>query len=370
MKRMRAGVIGAGLISDIYISNLLGRFAGQIELVSVSSRGMRSAEAKAAKYGIIARSVSETLADPGIELVIVLTPVGSHEGLIRAALEAGKHVYTEKTVTDDPAAARELLRLAEEKGLSLCAAPDTFLGSSLQTARRALDSGMLGEVNSFAISSTRCNDYFLSHYPFLREPGCGVLYDYAVYYMTALVSLLGPVEAVSGFCAVPYPVHIDSNEQSPGFGKPMDTPNESQVSAALRMRSGVLGTLHVDSDNTISDEAYFRIYGTKGTLVLGDPNRFGGEVSFIPAATRKGQKTEPRVLEQVSEFSDNCRGIGPAEMAEALSEGRKPLTDASLACHVLDALNGILEASEDLRVVGIGSSCERPAPFEELRQLR
>ncbi len=128
MKRMRAGVIGAGSISGIYISNLLGRFAGQIDLVSVSSRGMRSAGEKAAKYGIKARSVSDTLADPTVELVIVLTPVGSHEGLIRAALEAGKHVYTEKTVTDDPASARELLRLAEEKGLCLCAAPDTFLG--------------------------------------------------------------------------------------------------------------------------------------------------------------------------------------------------------------------------------------------------
>ena len=258
---------------------------------------------------------------------------------------------------------RELLELARSRGLCLCAAPDTFLGSSLQTARRALDSGMLGDVNSFAVSSTRCNDYFLSHYPFLREPGCGVLYDYAVYYVTALVSLLGPVESVSGYAGTPYPVHIDSNEESPGFGKPMDTPNESQVSAAMRMRSGVMGTLHIDSDNTIGDEAYFRIYGTKGTLILGDPNRFGGEVSFIPAATRKGQKTEPRVLEQVSEFSDNCRGIGPAEMAEALSKGRKPLTEASMACHVLDVLNGVLEASAELRAVRIGSDFEPPAPF-------
>ena len=90
MKRLKAGVIGAGAISDIYLSNLLGRFSPQIELACVSSKGMRSAREKAARYGIAACPVSDMLADPSVELVIVLTPVGSHAGLIRAALEAGK----------------------------------------------------------------------------------------------------------------------------------------------------------------------------------------------------------------------------------------------------------------------------------------
>ena len=154
----------------------------------------------------------------------------------------GKHVYTEKTLTDDPAAAEELLKLAQEKGLQLGSAPDTFLGSSLQTARKAVDSGMLGDIHSFAVSSTRCNDYFASRYPFLREPGCGLLYDYAVYYVTALVSLLGPAAMVCGTVENPYSVRKNIFRDSPDFGKSFSSPNESQVCALMRMKSGVMGT--------------------------------------------------------------------------------------------------------------------------------
>ena len=140
-------------------------------------------------------------------MVVVLTPVGAHYSLIKSALEAGKHVYTEKTLSDDPEKARELLDLAEEKGLYLGSAPDTFLGAALQTARMGVDEGLLGEIHSFSISANRCNDLLLSLFPFLRQPGAGVLYDYGVYYLTALVNLLGPVARVGGIVGKPYPTH-------------------------------------------------------------------------------------------------------------------------------------------------------------------
>ena len=159
------------------------------------------------------------LKDPEIDLVLCLTPTCVHYDIIRQALIAGKHVYTEKTMTDDPSTAHELAALAREKGLYLSSAPDTFLGASLQTARQAIDSGMIGQITSFSAAATRCNDHMLSFYSFLRMPGGGVLYDYAVYYLTALVSLLGPVEQVASIVRAPWLKHINRDPNSPLYGQ-------------------------------------------------------------------------------------------------------------------------------------------------------
>ena len=361
-KPMITGVIGAGAISEIYLTNMIRRFP-DLEVKSISSARMESARKKAEQFGLKAVTVEEMLNDPEIEMVVVLTPVGSHEGLIRRALEHGKHVYTEKTLTDSPETAGKLLELADEKGLWLGSAPDTFLGAAMQTARKALDDGLLGEVHSFSISATRCNDVLLSMFSFLREPGCGILYDYAVYYVTALVSLLGPVERAGAMISAPYPTHTGILPDRPEFGKPFDSPNESEVSAILRMRSGVTGTLHLDAETVNADVAWFTIYGTKGMLKLTDPNQFGGDVMFYPTETDGWKPLAGRKLEPVSALSDNCRGIGPQEMAEAIREGRPNRAGKEMACHALEVLSALLEGGRDGAFRSIESTCERPAPF-------
>ena len=362
MKQMKVGVIGAGAISDIYLQNMIRRFPA-LEVISIASAGMVSARKKAEEYGLKACTADQMISDPEIEMVVVLTPVGSHEELIRKALEHGKHVYTEKTLTDSPESARKLLELANRKGLYLGSAPDTFLGAALQTARKALDEGLLGEVHSFAISATRCNDLLLSLFSFLREPGCGILYDYAVYYVTALVSLLGPVERVAAMVSAPYPEHTGIIPGKPDYGKAFATPNESQVSGILRLKSGVTGTLHIDADTVSSDEAYFTIYGTDGMLKLTDPNQFGGDVQFFPTARDGWKPLQPQVLPPVSDLTDNCRGIGPQEMAEAIAEGRPNRASREMAYHVLEVLSALLSGGKDGAFADISSSCERPEPM-------
>ena len=156
-RKMRVGVIGAGAISDIYLQNMIHRF-DQLEVVSVAAKHRENARKKAAQYGLEDCTVEEMLADPRIEMVVILTPVGTHYDLIKAALLAGKHVYTEKTITDDLAQAEELLALSEEKQLYLGSAPDTFLGAAWQTAKAVIDEGRLGEIHSFAITANRNND--------------------------------------------------------------------------------------------------------------------------------------------------------------------------------------------------------------------
>ena len=164
------GVIGAGAISGVYLENMTGRFP-QLDVICVAAGHLENARRRAAQFGLEACSVEQMLADGRVELVVILTPVGTHYELIKRALLAGKHVYTEKTVTDEPDKARELLALAEERGLYLGTAPDTFLGAAWQTARAALDSGAIGTVRSFAISANRDLRGLLSMFSFLRQPG-------------------------------------------------------------------------------------------------------------------------------------------------------------------------------------------------------
>ena len=359
---MKVGVIGAGAISGIYLQNMIYRFP-DLDVVAISSAHMENAQRKAAEHHLRACTTEEIIGDPEIEMVVVLTPVGSHEQLIRAALEHGKHVYTEKTLTDDPATALSLLKLAEEKGLYLGSAPDTFLGAALQTARKAIEDGKLGEIHSFAISATRCNDLLLSLSSFLREPGAGILYDYAVYYVTALVSLLGPVQRVAACTGTPYPTHVGIIPGRPEFGKEFESPNESQVSAILQMKSGVAGTLHIDADTISTDEAYFTIYGTKGYLKLTDPNQFGGDVLFFPTIRDKWETPTPEILQAVSDLTDNCRGIGPQEMAQAIREGRPNRASKEMAYHVLDTLSAILASGKDGAFHEVKSTCDLPEPM-------
>ncbi len=363
---MKVGVVGAGAISDIYLQNMIHRF-DNLEVVSICANHLERARAKAEKYGLEACAFEDMLADPRIGMIVNLTPVGAHEAIIRRALESGKHVYTEKTLTDSPASAAALLRLARDRGLYLGSAPDTFLGAALQTARDAIDRGMLGEIHSFAISATRNNSLLLSMFSFLREPGAGILYDYAVYYMTALVSLLGPAARAGGLISAPYPTHEGILPDRPDYGRTFASPNESQVAAVIRLESGVTGTLHMDADSLSGDEAYFRIYGTKGVLQLTDPNQFGGSVIFHPTNPTSWEAPADVILPPVSSLSDNCRGIGPAEMERAIAEGRPCRAGAEMAYHVLEILSAILESGRgDGALRDIASRCARPLPMKDL----
>jgi predicted dehydrogenase len=195
MKPVKTAVIGCGAISDIYLSNMIHKYA-TLDVVACCASHRENAEKKAAQYGIRPAATDEILADPEVELVVVLTPAPSHYELVKKALLAGKHVYTEKPIATELWQAKELVSLAKEKGRLLGAAPETFLGSLFQTGRKALDEGLIGEITSFHVAANRDLTVLASLFKFLRQPGGGICYDYGVYYLTALVSLLGPMAEV------------------------------------------------------------------------------------------------------------------------------------------------------------------------------
>ena len=255
---MNVAVVGCGAISDIYLENMIHRF-DNLNVIACCANHPEHAKEKAEKYGILACTYKEILADPSIDMVVILTPAPTHEVLIRQALEAGKHVYTEKTMTLSAKTAKSLQELAVAKNLSLGSAPDTFLGAALQTAGKAIDDGLIGEVTSFDICANRDLDYLAGLSQFLCMPGGGICYDYSVYHLTALISLLGPLDSVSAIVRNLAPERISTFPDSPTYGKTISYPNESQVFSILKLENGITGTLSVNGDSTIQDQAHFMI---------------------------------------------------------------------------------------------------------------
>ena len=349
--RMKTAVIGCGVISEIYLKNMTTRFEN-LEVVACCDLDLEKAEKRATQFHIPSRTLEDILADASIGLVIVLTPAPAHYGLIKKALLAGKHVYTEKTLTIDLEQARELVQLANEKHLYLGAAPDTFLGASLQKAAQLIQQGVLGEITSFQVCSNRNLDNLSSRYTFLRMPGGGICHDYGVYFLTALVRLLGSMDSVAAVVENRKPVRHNVVPTSPDFGKPFDSPNESQVSAILRTKSGVTGTFTLNGESLHADLCVFTIYGTEGILKLANPNLFGGDLVLVKMGSRS---LEEEVVENDLPYADNCRGVGPAEMVDAIREGRPNKASKELAFHVLDIIEQIMHSSKTGRFEKIAS---------------
>lgn len=361
-KTVQTAVIGTGMISDIYLKNILN--FKNIEVTAVASAHFSHAAEKAKQYGLRAMTVNEVMADPDVELIVNLTPVQSHYEIIKTALLAGKHVYTEKTLTDNPVTTRDLICLARKNHLILASAPDTFIGASLQTARKLIDEGRIGKITSAVVSANRQNDYLLSNYSFLRQPGCGLCYDYGVYYITALVSLLGPINGVSAICDNPIPEHINRNPKSPEYGVCFQCDNESRVCALIQFTQGITATFHLNSNSIRHDQSVFAIYGTEGILYLGNPNKFGDKIHLICNNQEHPERSETIEIPLCFPFRENSRGLGVTDLADAILDHRQPRCNANLASHVLDVLTAILESSKNGRNwTQVNSLCERPDPF-------
>ena len=339
--KMKAAVVGCGKISGVYLENMTKRFH-TLEITACCAAHIENARRKAEQYGIHACTYEEILQDGSIEMVVILTPAPTHYGLIKEALLAGKHVYTEKTMTLEVEQSKELMQIADERNLYLGCAPETFLGDGIRTAKKAIDDGLIGEVTSFHIGANRNYDRLTSRVGFLRMPGGGICYDYSVYYLTALVGLLGPAESVFAEVKNPHPVRKNVIPGSPEYGQEFDSPNESLAYAVLKLENGITGTFQMNGESVGEDLADFRIYGTKGVLLLPDPNEFGGDVVFIPDEKDRREI----VLDKTTPFVENCRGIGPSEMVWAIREKRPCMTDGTRAVHVLDIVAQILKSGQ------------------------
>jgi predicted dehydrogenase len=356
IKPVKTAVIGCGTISSIYLQNCTAWDV--LDVVACADLDVSRAEAQAAKFGVPrATTVEEVLADPQIELIVNLTIPAAHSSIAMAAMHAGKSVYNEKPLTVSRAEGQALLKEARERGLRVGCAPDTFLGAGLQTCRRLIDAGEIGlPVAAVAFMGTRGPDYWHPDPAFLFKLGAGPLFDMGPYYITAMVSMFGPVRRVTSSARVSYPQRTIRSE--PKRGTLIDVETPTHIATLLDFASGPIATLVTSFDIWDQYIPSITVYGSGGTLSVPDPNTFGG-----PATLRSDKAEGDQELALTHAHAENSRGLGVADLAYALRSGRPHRASGELAYHVLDVMHAALEASATGRHVELASSCERPAPL-------
>ena len=352
------GIIGSGTIFPAYARTLAN--APDARLVAVADLDEARARARAEAFGVPhALSPAALLERDDVELVIDLTVPNAHFDVNRRALAAGKHVYSEKPLSATAAEARSLVQLAQEAGLALGGAPDTFLGVGYQTARAALDDQVIGRPFAAVAHMLTSGPERWHHDPsFFYLPGAGPLLDMGPYYVTAMVSLFGPVASVSAEGGRTSPTR--TIETGPKAGQSFDVHVDTHITLLLRFHSGALATLLTTFDVGISDLPRFEVFGELGTLSLPDPNTFAG-----PVRVRTSKDAPWSEVPSVPGFATNARGIGALDLLEAHRAGRAPRASGGLASHVLDVLEGGLTSLEAGRRVTIESRPERPAPLTD-----
>jgi predicted dehydrogenase len=343
IKPVKVAVVGCGMISDAYLTTMKKKFR-ILDVVGCCDLDQEKAQRTAQKYAIRTLGMDEILADASIEIVVNLTTPMVHYPVIKQLLEGGKHVYTEKVLAVELEQAAELLKIADQKGLYLGAAPDTFLGSAIQTARYVVDSGMLGEITSCYCALSRDGDLIGRAFPFTTKPGGGIGFDVGIYYITALLSILGPVREVTGIVQTLHPqrqVHTLEN-----FGQAFQVECENIMAGTLIFARGTVGTALFDANSVfvLPEKPSLVLFGSMGVMYMADPNQFGGEVRII----LKGNN-DPVVMQQSHAFSDECRGLGVAEMAWSMRLGRKNRASKAMAYHALEVLHGIVRRSQAIQ---------------------
>jgi predicted dehydrogenase len=303
------------------------------------------AKAFAQEHGLRALPVDELAADPEVDLVLNLTPPQAHAPVIRAALAAKKHAYTEKPLAATADEARALVADAERSGLRLGCAPDTFLGTAYETGHRLIEAGAIGRpLGAAATMLVGGPDSWHPNAEMFYRAGGGPLLDIAPYYLTAIVSLLGPVGSVAAFAETPTPSRTFGT--GPRAGETIAVEVPTHAAAVLRLASGGLVTMTVSFEAAGQYLSGLVVHGSEGSLVLPDANAFGGDVVLRRGRTEGAVQYESRGAQET-------RGLGLEDLAEALRAGRPHRASAELALHVLETAEAAVRSAAEGRVIDV-----------------
>lgn len=354
-RQINVGIIGCGNIFPAY-ANGCALFR-KLNLKACADLNPDAAGARASEFQIAALTIDELLADPGIDLVINLTIPAVHAKVSRDVLNAGKHVYSEKPLSIDLQEGQDLIALAASKNLLIGCAPDTFLGAGLQTSRKLIDDGWIGKpVGGTAFMLASGPESWHPNPAFFYQRGAGPMLDMGPYYVTALVHLLGPVNAVSAMTSKARTERLATCKEHFGRMLPVEVP--THYSGSLLFESGAIVNMAISFDVAAHKHNPIEIYGTQGSLSVPDPNTFGGPVS-LHRAGQSGWSEIPFAFG----YHENSRSIGAADMAHAIGSGRPHRCDGRLALHALEVMTAFEESFEKRAWVEIKNSCVQPQAF-------
>ncbi len=367
MVGLRAGLIGCGNISDIYLTNT--PLFRDVAFTAVADIRKEAAHDKAARYGLRYQPVAELLASDDIDIIVNLTIPAAHAEVSLAALEAGKHVYCEKPLATTLSDGQAVIDLADNRGLRVGCAPDTILGAGIQTARAIIDRDALGTINSAtAAILSRGMEHWHPNPAFFFQAGGGPVLDLGPYYIAALTALLGPVERVSARGRIGLAERLVTSP-GPNNGQRIKVETLTTVNALLTFRSGAEVVFLASWDVSRHSLPPIEIHGTDASLRVPDPNWFGGVVSLSQAGGEWQTFGTSTDTYGVPNFTwdgvghANYRALGLADMTSAIRQNRPHRCSGVFALHTAAVLLGILESASEDRVATIGPAFQDPTPL-------
>ena len=384
---INVAMIGVGAISGIYLKNITEvfseiRLVGVCDLIKERAENGRNYVAQQIKRGCrgplpkIYENMYEAFNDPEVQVVLNITRPYQHYEVTKQALLHGKHVYCEKPLGVDMEEADELVALAKKNGLHLGGAPDTFMGAGIQTCRKLIDDGYIGDiVGADCAMISHGTESWHPDPEFYYKRGGGPMLDMGPYYVTALVNLLGEAKEICGMTKMTFPRRIATCAQH--FGETIDVEVETHQAGCIRFSSGAIATVTTTFDAYYTAQARFEVFGTKGTLVVPDPNTFGGPVLlYRPEDHEFGPSSDPgmrkieytpyncfKTMPLVFDYRDNSRALGLADMCKAVETGREWRANYEQQYHVLEILTSFEKASKEGRTLKLTSKYHRARPM-------
>ncbi|MCQ2558154.1 MAG: Gfo/Idh/MocA family oxidoreductase [Oscillospiraceae bacterium] len=373
-KILGAGLIGCGTFCGAYLRTL-GPVYKNIKVVACSDIDMDRAKKVAEEFNIPHPcTTEELLADPEVDFVVIVTGPASHYPLTMQALKAGKHVYCEKPMAITLEQTNEIVEYAEAHNLFVTNAPDTFLDAGVQTVRKVIDDGKIGTPLNITMNFVGPGADFWHPQPdFLYKRGGGPVMDMGPYYLTSAVSILGPIEQIYCYAHKGF-------EQRQIWDHTCDVDVDTDYSAILKFRSGVIGNINLSFDAVKSHLPGMEIQGTEGVVFCPDPNTLAGDIEVITREQMKqatiDSKGGPMYLYSKEAFNiatkvetpvpagHNHRGMGAADMANCILDGTKPRCSMQMARHVTEALLAFDICAKTGMPYNMTTTCERPDPVE------
>ncbi len=385
---VNVAMIGCGAISGIYLKNLTHTFKevrlyGICDIVPAAAEKARKyvedaiAEGAQVELPKVYQTMDEAFADPEVQVILNLTRPYEHYNVTKAALTAGKHVYSEKPLAVDMAEADELVALALKNGLYLGGAPDTFMGAGIQTSRKLIDDGVIGDIIGANVSMIcRGHETWHPDPEFYYKRGGGPMMDMGPYYVTALVNLLGEAKGLVGLTKKSFDKRIITSK--PHYGEVIDVDIDTHLTGNILFASGAIASIFTTFDVHYTNQARFEVYGTKGTLVVPDPNTFGGPILlYRPEDYVRGPAVDPALrkidlnpyphykeIPLMFDYRENSRGLGLADMCRAIEDARPWRANYRQQHHVLEILTGFSKASREGKFLELKTHYTRPAPME------
>ena len=365
---MNIGIIGCGNISPVYFN--AHKLYNNFKVTACADINESIAKKSADKFNVNFQTIEDILNNPNIDIILNLTIPSAHKEITVKALNYGKHSFSEKPLAINFEEGKEIYKLAKEKNLYVGCAPDTFLGAAGQKARYIIDNNKIGKVvlGTFNIMSHGM-EHWHPNPDFFFKPGAGPIFDLGVYYITQLVNLLGPVESIFSFSATATDERIITSEPKNGEIIKVETP--TTLMGVLNFKNKAKIQIFASWDVWKHQHSTIELYGIDGSIVIPDPNYFGGNLKISKKDSNWETIDTSEMLlgvpnkEEEDGVVANYRGIGLSDMVNSIKNKNKPRCSIDLTLHVLEIMEGILNSAENKSLYSVSTSCNQPNYLSE-----